>query len=323
MPHAPRIPVILCIDAEPDGFFIDRRRSDPWLGYERSVEFFRRFRDRLQTSGEPARFTWCYRMDPQVAETYGAAEWVARHYETLTAQLIGDGDELGLHAHGYRWEAAAGAWTIDHGNQSWIDHLVRMSFAAFDRAFGEPCRTFRFGDRWMSNATVRLLAELGTRHDLTLEPGHPALDSHHPGRSSGSLPDYTGVPVDPYRPSPDDFRKPGGEGSGRLWMIPLTTAPVKARLFRRWYYRMARPAANAGVWTALVSHDPPLFRRIVAHALGRSSRPYLALVLRSNALATPRLARRVSANLEGLLSHPLAGRLSWVTPAGLIASLEP
>ena len=230
MAQAPRIPVILCIDAEPDGFFIDRRRSDPWLGYERSVEFFRRFRDRLQPSGERARFTWCYRMDPQVAETYGAAEWVARHYETITAQLIGDGDELGLHAHGYRWEAAAGAWTVDHGNQSWIDHTVRTSFAAFERAFGERCRTFRFGDRWMSNGTVRLLAELGTRHDLTLEPGHPALDSYHPGRSSGSLPDYTDLPVDPYRPSPDDFRRPARDGSGGLWLIPLTTAPSEGSI---------------------------------------------------------------------------------------------
>ena len=34
-----RIPIILRIDAEPDGLFIDRERPLPWQGYERSVEY--------------------------------------------------------------------------------------------------------------------------------------------------------------------------------------------------------------------------------------------------------------------------------------------
>lgn len=40
MTGPPPIPVVLCIDVEPDGLFLDPRRRDPWVGFERADTLF-------------------------------------------------------------------------------------------------------------------------------------------------------------------------------------------------------------------------------------------------------------------------------------------
>jgi hypothetical protein len=316
MPDRPGIPVILCLDVEPDEAFVDRARPGPWQGYESAVAFVDRFRRQLEArTGRRTTFAWFFRMDPQVAEAYGEAAWVVRRHAGPTSMLLDAGDEPGLHVHGYRWDAAARGWIVDHGNQDWIDHCVGSSFEAFERALGRACLTFRFGDRWMSNDTMRVLEAAGVRYDLTPEPGHgpePAYRPDHP--YTGSLPDYSDVPPVPYRPARDDYRRPDPSRRDGPWVIPVTTAPVQASILRRLYSRAFEPRRSGGFSTALASHEPGLFARIAEHALRRPL-PHLVLPLRVGALAVPRLARRVSANLAMLLAHPLSDRLSWVTPA--------
>jgi hypothetical protein len=68
-----RILVIMVIDIEPDGFFIDRGRPVPWVGYENTYKFFRQLRAILAAkTGAPVHYSWVFRMDPQVDETYGS-----------------------------------------------------------------------------------------------------------------------------------------------------------------------------------------------------------------------------------------------------------
>jgi hypothetical protein len=173
----------------------------------------------------------------------------------------------------------------------------------------------------MSDATMGLLEALGVRYDLTPEPGQAAESSHRPGHVvTGCLPDYSDVPASPYRPARGDYRSPDRAGGGApLWVIPVTTAPVLPFL-RHLYYRAFCPSRPRGAVTALLSHQPALFARIIDHALQRPT-PYLALPLRVGALANSRLARRVSANLTALLRHPRSGQFAWVTPAGALAVL--
>jgi hypothetical protein len=320
-----RIPVLVCIDVEPDGFLIDRNRPDPWRGFERAVEFFNSFRSKADAAlASSIRFTWCFRMDPQVEDTYGSPEWAVRHYGTLASALVASGDDMGLHLHAYRWDRGHASWVIDHGSQAWIDHCLHGAFEAFERAFGRRCATFRFGDRWLSNATVRLLETLGVLYDLTLEPGWEAQPTNHRhARSTGQLPDYSEVPRAPYRPAVHDYRRPDASRETGIWMIPLSTAPVRPRLLRRLYYRLRQPGRRPAPWTALLSHEPLLFRRIVDQALQQGPDTYLAMALRSNAMAEPRLARRVSANLHTLLAHPRAEDFAWTTAEDAIRLLRP
>lgn len=216
-----KIPVLMCIDVEPDSRRIDPGVRKGWLGFEVAHEFFSELRLRLKAAtGSPVRFNWFFRMDPQIAQTYGSAGWGATHYASLIKELRRAGDAFGLHTHAWRWNETSSEWIGDLADQEWVDRCVRMSFRSFRESFDEACLYFRFGDRWMNNATYALVEKLGARFDLTLEPGLSGGLLDKP--LTGSLSDLAGVPRHPYRPSKSDFRTPGSYLKRRLWAIPLS-----------------------------------------------------------------------------------------------------
>src|SRR5207249_1430866 len=122
---------------------------------------------------------------------------------------------------------------------------VRVSFETYEATMGEVCRAVRFGDRFLSPRVVRLIAALGARYDLTIEPGARAKRSLHGALGTGRLPSYTGVPREPYRAGTrDPFRAADpalpGDDAG-VWMIPLTAANPDEVLPRwRWIARRVR-----------------------------------------------------------------------------------
>lgn len=98
-------PVVVCVDVEPDACMVDGDDHDSWLGFERLLERTPHLRSRLATAtatGAPVAFTWFLRMDPQVADAWGSAGWVAETYRAELAALTESGDELALHPHTYR-----------------------------------------------------------------------------------------------------------------------------------------------------------------------------------------------------------------------------
>ena len=216
-----KIPAVICIDVEPDDRRIDPHERKPWLGFEAAHRFFSELRLRLKAAtGSPVHFTWFYRMDPQIARTYGSPAWVANYYSPLIEQLKREGDAFGLHTHPWRWNETSNEWVSDMGDQEWVDQCIRMAFCTFRESFGETCLYSRFGDRWMNNATFSLVEKLGARFELTIEPGLTGGPFDKP--YIGSLADYRQVPRFPYRPSRKDFRVRGSFLKRRLWAIPLS-----------------------------------------------------------------------------------------------------
>jgi hypothetical protein len=319
-------PVIFCFAVEPDAFFIDPGQRDPWPGFEATFAFVERMRPRWEAlTGRAASFNWFLRLDPQIEHTYGDAAWVLRHYERQFAVLQSRGDDFGIHPHGYRWDAAEDVWVLDYGNQSWVDHCVQSSAEQFERVLGRPCRAFRGGDRWINQATAALVRRLGITYDLTLEPGQAAeAPIHSSDRVTGMIPDMRTVPLTPYRPRDDDYQQAesaGVNGSAAFWTVPLSTARINPGLGRQVYYRFRYPGRQFATWTALFSHHPAMFERIVAGVLARP-RPYLAMPMRTNALADRRIAPRVAANLETLLRMLRSRAAAVVTPAEAVMLLR-
>jgi hypothetical protein len=220
------LPVVLCVDVEPDLRVVDPRRPPDWVGFERTVEDLADFRSRIEdATGRPARFAWFLRMDTQIEEVYGAAEWVAVRHAPQIRAVEAAGDAIGLHVHPWRWDGVRGAWVVDYADRRWGARCVRTAFTAFARHFGRPCRAVRFGDRWMNDRLLALAERLGARVDLTAEPGR--VHEHLPETVIGASPDFSATPRGPYRPSRWRHQRPGRWFPRRLWMLPLSTGRLE------------------------------------------------------------------------------------------------
>ena len=306
-----KIPILFLIDVEPNRFFTDRRNPVPWLGYEKAFEYMKSARRRLsERTGSPAKFCWGYRMDAQIRDTYGSAEWAITHYPEYFQHFLKEGDALGVHTHPYRWDEGRQSWVIDQGNPAWVEHCVRMSVEAFQRSTDRPCDFFRFGDRWMSNEAMMLLDKLGVPYDLSLEPGTKAKPTYHPGKPyTGSIPDQRGMPCTPYRPSLGNFRLPDPKKKDGLRVIPLTTALLRPR-FKFWkksFYETINLYLSLGRVTSLI--DQAL----------KEKRNYLTMVVRTNTFLEGENSGHVESILNYLLKHPLASDFKFTTPAEMFS----
>jgi hypothetical protein len=319
-----KIPVVFCIDVEPDEREIERDGTKKWKGFEATFKALQDFRPRLEAAtGSPVNFSWFFRMDPQIEFVYGSSGWVAREYAEALRKLEETGDEFGLHTHAWRWDEKMGRWIIDHGDPQWVRHCLNMSFSAFQSAFGRSCLSFRFGDRWMNNETLDYLESLGVKYELTVEPGmkpRPALKDCE--AFTGSLPDYRKAPARPYRPALLDFTKDSREGRN-IWMIPLSTSREAGRFagLKRAMMALGIDLQKRHDKIALnLSCAPRLFREIWDRSVQDRRLSYLAPILRTDAPVTAK--KTFESNLNHVLSHPMTRRLQFMRPAEIIEILS-
>ncbi len=326
----PKIPIILCIDVEPDPFLVNRSNPEPWDGYEGTQAYLSTMRARFEeATGSPVHFTWFFRMDPQVAESYGSPTWAVDRYPGFIKEMVNHRDELGTHPHAYRWIKDQQEWLEDLGNQDWVNYCVEMSMNAHFKAFGQPCKTFRFGNFWMNTPTINRLEQLGIRYDMTVEPGLP---SYHPGPlgegySTGDRPDYCRVPRIPYEPSEKDFLKTAEKGSRTLKIIPITSGSlqlgrdVQARWRRLWEngFRYRLQNTPLSMWKNWQS--PNTFHEMLDRAISIQANPYLAFAIRSS-FGVGRSFKQVDNCLNALLEHPERKRFVFSTPPEALSLLN-
>lgn len=296
-------PIVLCIDVEPDDRVLERGGARPWFGFARMAELVGPLRRELAAvSGQRVRLSWFVRMDPQVDDTWGSPAWAAAAHRTFFAAVDAEGDDIGLHAHHWRRDAALDDWVTDH-DPAWAEHCVTVGLDAFEATFGRPARAYRGGDQALTGPLLGLLAARGVKVDLTVErglpPGGTALEGE---RVMGARADYDGVPSGPYRSSPARFPSPDPTGGDPL-LVPLLSGP---RERGRW----AR--------TLVLGTHPTFFAVRLLGILLRRSPPVLAFALRTD----PDLLRAwdpVVANLRHLARHPGARFAAVSELAGALA----
>ncbi len=309
-----RVPVILCVDVEPDPRRLDPERPEPWRGYEASIEALEGWRLRLaDATGAPVHYSWFLRMDPQIEVAYGSPAWAAEKYPEVAAEFRALGDEIGLHVHACRWDEAERTWVVDHGDARWVDHCLDVGFEAFKGSVGFACRSFRFGDRFMSPEALAWLERHDCRFELTPEPGSlPTLSLEPSERSTGSIPDWRRVDGAPSR------RESG------LTVIPLTTGWLPRSWFpdsrlARWKRRVRRyldPGFDDWHPHATLDLARPArhCRFLVEQALAALDRPFLAAVVRTSTAAHPARRAEMDATLAALATHPRARDFVFTTP---------
>lgn len=325
-----KIPVILLIDVEPDPFLVNRFDPEPWKGYEATYPYLSSLRSRFEeATGSPVHYTWCFRMDPQVAESYGSPTYAVDQYPGFIKDMERHGDELAIHPHAYRWIDDKQRWLEDLANQAWVNECIDMSLQAYAKVFGEACETFRFGNFWINTETVNLLESQGIRYDLTVEPGLPAYreGTLQEGYSTGSRPDYCRVAREPYEPARGNFLEPAAAGSRSIRIIPLTSGwlrlgwNLRARLrrLRENGLRFRWQSERLSMWKEWKA--PDTYDRMIDRAIARQKNPYLCFAIRSS-IGVGRSFGNVDHCLHTLLNHSQRHRFVFSTPAEALALLE-
>ena len=317
-----KIPILIVTDCEPDLRETKPGEGVPWVGFERYFEFLSGKRNEIaQRTGAPAHFSWFWRMDPQIALTYGGADWAIRTYARQIAEAKRCGDEIAAHVHVYRWDAALGRWIADFANDAWVETCVREALAEYQRAFGAPCRIFSFGDGWHNQASVRLIEQLGIKIDLTLEPGRDPRSLAAPGElSTGVHRDHRAMPRRPYRPSAPDFLKPDRGGRTQLWLLPMSSGTEHPAWTKRRPGLFARLAGAKPPQVKInFAFEPKRFLPMFEAAVSASA--YAAIAVRTDVGNNESLLRYVEHNLRTILDHRLADRFTFVAPSEALALL--
>lgn len=306
------VPIVLCIDAEPDASTPDPNRPDPWAGFEATLPLAHAWRGRFEAATRnPVSLSWFVRADPQVARVYGSASWGFEHYRRTIGALIAAGDEIGLHVHPSRWGREEGTWIEDFSSESWIEECVSCGVAAYRVSLGARCRSMRIGSHWMSHATADLLERLDVEYDLTLEPGARERDRLGRGQIvKGTLPDFGGLARTPYRKALESYRDADDERSEGLWMLPVSTIQIDGAS-----PESVRQASDDGAYLRLgLWYAPAAFQYVFETCLRELNPPCLVLVMRSNMPLDPSMLACIQANVDWLLSHPLRRRFQLSRP---------
>ncbi len=318
-----KIPVILNIDVEPDEFSVDRADPKPWTGFEFCYEYFKELRSRFEeVTGHPVHFNWMIRMDPQIEIAYGSAAWAADRYADILAEYRSEGDNVGLHVHTYTWSTSLDSWLDDCDNPEWVAHCLGSSMDAYKQAFGETCKTLRYGSFWVSTEALNLAEQLGIKYDLTLEPGLLSRKLAEEIPRSGRNPSYCRVPRHPYVPSKTDFRKLSNSADERsIVLIPLTSAYKKLGWGPgAWKTRIGRILRN-GVHGRLQSTPLSMvhvwegdnaFSAMLDRAIATQKQPYLSFAIRAN--IHKKRFPRIDSSLKALLDHSESSRFIFCTP---------
>ena len=311
-----QIPIVFGVDVEPDVRPIGKHDPIGLVGLAACIAWLDDLRPRLSdSSGTATVFSWFLRMDPQIEALAGRADAVGVRASTQLDELVAQGDLIGLHTHCGRWDPHREGWVADHADAEWVSHCVRTAFAAYAATFGAPCARHRFGDRFTSPAALDLIASLGARVDLTIEPGKPRTDRVDvTAFATGEIPSYRHLHSVPTR---------HGES---LWQLPLTAAdpgpalPVAIRLAR--HVRFAGQPLHRPLTLYRAYRSADAFWDVVERLLDELPIPYIALIVRSDLPLQPQMAY-AEPIMDALLRRSLARRLRFTDPLEIVGNLAP
>ena len=287
------VKAVLCVDVEPDSRTPDPSAVVDWIGAERLFEDHDWLRSQL--GGQV--INWFLRCDHQVEFLHGDIRWAAERFAGELGALIDAGDEIGVHPHNWRWTDQG--WVPDAAT-TWVVENAERSLEGYTSAFGAGPRSFRYGDRFVSDDVVRVLADHpDVVVDLTAEPGAPACRGLVPSEGATGITRHLDVAL-AGRYHPDPYAADLFVDSGCLTMVPLTTAVSPD---------------TGGIDTLTLWLPPEEFGRMLRLRLLDNGLDHLAFAIRSDLALFPWAIEHVERNL-GALSRTV-DKLEWVAASSL------
>ncbi len=182
---------------------------------------------------------------------------------------------------------------------------------------------------------MNLIRELGTKIDMTLEPGY--VDSPWSPHLRGFT-DWANIPRSPYMPATDDYSQPARAASSGLFELPLSTVPISIVKKTERILSIAKALSSRKRNQLDKPHGPLLrelrwylgtkyeslyvatsaffFRRGVRWILETQENPYFALVVRSDDCIDIDACSRMKGNLRILADEArnVGASLAFTTP---------
>ena len=311
-------PILFLIDVEPDAR-LTRAGADAWKASVDSLDPIGRLREALESAtGTRVRFNWFLRTDPQIAQTWGRSDAIGRDCPSIIRAIDRHSDFAGIHVHLWRWHADRGEWFNDFTDRAWARECLQTSIDGFTSVFGGAPDATRFGDRWLDQHIVDALPSFGIRYDLSIEPGMPASAVWDDPHANALLPDYRAAPRVPYVPAPANFlcARSSAPEPDDLWLLPLSTSPLKWRLSR------ARPYVVRNCFQPNLSKPPhQVWPHIQAHLDAGAAAP-LTIVVRSGDLALPSALQNFLETTRRLTQHPALADCVFTTPPDVVRVLQ-
>lgn len=308
-----RIPILFNIHVEPDLRIIDYEKRR-WLGYEDLHAFLFNIRPALEkATGRPVYFNWFFRLDWQIEKVYGDAAWALKQYGSLIKEAKEYGDSLGLHIHAWRPKRIGlqRTWLADFSDQKWISSCISLAHHTFFESLQEQPHLFSFGGHYLSLEVLAQLESLGFRCDLTMYPGRPLSQHFVPGEETcGWLPSFLNTPRHAFKPSRQEFSKPGSD-SMNLWEIPVSVGFLKS----------AHNPQISEVHKFLLGMPLHQAREIIEQNLALPN-PYLLAEIRSDVRLDTYNQIQFDKTLEHMMHHPLAKTMEFNTVSAYLDQLE-
>ena len=147
---------------------VDPSDAPPLEGYRRVQEFFTAWRERTaELTGAPVHLNWFFRMDPQIAASYGDPRVFVDQHPEFIERVRDAGDGLGVHPHAWRWDRANDGWVADLANPAFVRECLDTAVDAFRTSIGHPPELLRYGDAYLDDDIVDAAEHAGIRYDLT------------------------------------------------------------------------------------------------------------------------------------------------------------
>ncbi|MFT4571576.1 MAG: hypothetical protein ACI8TX_003232 [Hyphomicrobiaceae bacterium] len=317
------IPVCFAVDVEPDPRQVDLRNREPWRGFELFQAWFDRLRDELLRDGLGTVPTaWLLRLDPQIRIAYGDGAWGARTYAAQFENFLERGDEIGAHVHLYRPCDDGNGWIVDNDDPAWAKVCVRESLASYREAFGTDCQSISIGDRTLDQRLLAIYEDERVRYDFTVEPGLHGIERMFPWEASrGVIPNFEGMPRDPWRPARDNFAREDRANGYPTILCPLATFRFPAafelgrrvhQLGRRWQGRLVSEDHRRQRWVRLcMTYRPWFFEFGLSRVSRKTALKVLHFVVRSDLPFEPDLQRNLARNIRRIAADP---RFRFVSP---------
>ncbi|MBI2082663.1 MAG: hypothetical protein HYT76_03755 [Deltaproteobacteria bacterium] len=250
------------------------------------------------------KFTWLIRTDRHVEMTHGDSAWPLKKFEKLWKQVKDSGDEIGWLF--YPTNLTNGEWSQDDSGD--LIELMSQSHEAFKNTLTSP-QTSYFGWNGLTQASMKQLASLGVKIDLSAVPGLYTI-SHKRHKPEVGACDWEISPKIPYHPSTFDYRRPTAypnEPALNILEVPCTIvknqwARVKATLGDLWKVGNLGPRYNwkrrrQGIPLKL-DNTPNFFQTAVRSQFESKNQKPVPLILVTNMLAL--LSKNLQKNMQWL-----------------------